>query len=82
MLTKEQFELATKIDDAYVIYVGSSENYRDVAFTLFKICDGDIDRYEALLDKSSDYFIEEEFIIDFFKCNGDIDKYEEIHPID
>lgn len=82
MLTKEQFELATKIDDAYVINIGSSENYRDTAFTLFEMCNRDIEKYENILDKATDYFIEEEFIIDFFKCNGDINEYEKLHPID
>lgn len=81
MLTKEMFEIATRIDDAYVINVGSSENYRETAFTLFKICKDDIDKYEKILDKYTDYFIEEEYIVDFFKCDGNIDKYEELHPI-
>lgn len=82
MLTKEMFEIATRIDDAYVINVGSSDNYRNTAFKLFEICGGDIDKYEDILDKFTDYFIEDEYIIDFFKCGGDIDKYEELHPID
>lgn len=82
MLTKEMFKIATRIDDAYVINIGSSKDYRDVAFTLFEICNADINKYETLLDKASDYAIEEEYIIDFFNCNGNIDEYDKIHPID
>lgn len=82
MLTKEMFEIATRIDDAYIINIGSSENYRETAFTLFELCNGDIDKYEEILDKATDYFIEEEYIVDFVKCDGDINRYEELHPID
>lgn len=82
MLTKEMFEIATRIDDAYVCTIGSSENYRDTAFTLFEMCNSDIDKFEEILDKATDFFIKEEHIVDFFKCDGDIDKFEEIHPID
>ena len=67
MLTKEMFEIATKIDDLYVIYMGgSAEEYRNTAFKLYEMCKGDLNYMEKLLDMAVDNFVEENNIIDFF----------------
>lgn len=67
MLTKEMFEIATRIDDLYVVYMGTlTDEYRDTAFKLYEMCKGNLDYMEKLLDLAVDNFVEENDIIKFF----------------
>lgn len=60
MLTKEMFELATKIDDLYVITFGDNfEDYRTIAYELFEVCGYNIDKYEKFLDEALDNGMDE-----------------------
>ena len=80
MLTKEMFEIATRIDDLYAIYMGSStDESRDIAFKLYEMCNGNLDYMEKTLDLAIENFVNEENIIKFFNdaINGteiDIDE--------
>ena len=67
MITKEMFEVATRIDDLYVIYMGSlTDEYRDTAFKLYEMCKGNLDYMEELLGLAVDNFVKEDGIIAFF----------------
>ena len=64
MLTKEQFKIATQLDDLGTCYIRMS---RDTLYTLYELSNGDLEFIEKTLDLAVDNFVEEDKIIDFFK---------------
>ena len=64
MLTKEQFKIATQLDDLGACYIRMS---RDTLYTLYELSNGNLEFIEKTLDLAVDNFVEEDKIIDFFK---------------
>ncbi len=64
MITKKQFDIATKILDLNAIYVNASD---EVAFKIYEMCKGNLDYMEKLLDLAVECFVDNDNLIHFIK---------------